>query len=137
MALDDWELQEEGNVQHILISLHQLRACVESLELGTRRTYAVLEPKAGGSYYQCAGDGGGMLLEKRVGDGPMLRAVVEKGLARSKQRPCLSFSAGDVELRPDEWLRRAQVVAILSSVVSDEGEPTWLSWRDISDRVAL
>jgi hypothetical protein len=127
-----WKLSVEGESPCVVISRQQLKKTLERLSVAGRRTFAILRCEECNVYYQCAGDGKGMLLEKRNAGGHQLRAFQEPPLKSRRDGEILEFSVGSVPLRRDEWFRRAQVVEVMWSVIQYGIEPDLVRWRDIS-----
>lgn len=129
-------LEVEGKVPLTVISRAQISGELSRLKAGSKHSYAVMWiMDSTGRYYQCAGDGGGMLLEKRTSDGRMWRAWTVRDRTTTL-RAHIEFSAGSIELSPEEWIRRSRVIEMMWSVASIGREPDGIEWREITHLLA-
>ncbi len=93
-------------------------------------SFAILRT-SGDAYYQVAGGGGGMLVEKRI-DGRQFRAFQAEPVVPFEDGTLLRVGGGRIRLRRDEWFTLAQVIELLSRVTDGADEPGWVLWRDIT-----
>ena len=95
-------------------------------------SFAVLELSGSETYYQTAGGGRGMLLERRL-DGRHCRGYQDVPVVPFEDGTQLCFAGSRIALRRDEWFTRDQVVQCWQHLVEGRGEPGWLRWRDITE----
>ncbi|RZO65202.1 MAG: hypothetical protein EVA89_02630 [Sandaracinaceae bacterium] len=78
-----------------------------------------------------------MFVERRIGSAPLARAWQERAVVPFPDGVTLSFSAGEVVLRRDEWLTLEQVGEVFWAAASGRELPRWLRWRGINLQKAL
>jgi len=90
-----------------------------------------------GAFLQVAGGGIGCLLEKHLpSESKLFRGYLDSPIVRFEDGTELSFSAGRVQLRRDEWFTIDQVIEVFEAYLRGTSEPAFLHWRDVSSILA-
>jgi hypothetical protein len=93
---------------------------------------------AKGNYLQAAGGGGGLLLERCDASAERhYRGYQVKPVVPFEDGTTLTFSAGVVQLKADEWFTLAQVIDVFCAYVASGTCPRYVLWRDITDVLGL
>lgn len=124
------ELEVEGkpatqgpNKLHITRSIKSLRSYGPS-------SFASLTA-SDGSYVQVAGGGVSCMIERYdAGKGRRFRAFHDKPSPVRPDGTILSFCAGNISMRSDEWFMASQVIEVFVAFMNGENFPEYLHWRD-------
>jgi len=86
------------------------------------------------SYIQVAGGAYLCMLEKRDNkNGIHYRAWQEKPIVPYKDGTELSFSGSSIALNANEWFNIDQVIETFIKYLSNEQDPFYIHWRDITN----
>ncbi|MEB2610107.1 hypothetical protein SB461_26795 [Burkholderia cenocepacia] len=86
---------------------------------------------ADGNYVQVAGGGASCMVEHYVvKDSKRTRAYHDNPSPIRPDGTILSFRAGNIPMRSDEWFMASQVIEIFLSFVNGTKFPTYCHWRD-------
>jgi hypothetical protein len=123
-------LQIEGKAEIREPSESQIRRVIKSLRSYGPSSYASLTD-ADGTYVQVAGGGVTCMVERYdAASQKRLRAFHDKPSPVYPDGTILSFRAGKLQMRSDEWFMSTQVAGIFVAFLKGGEFPQYVSWRD-------
>lgn len=123
-------LQIEGKPETHDPKEAQIRRSIKSLRSYGPSSYASLTD-AGGNYIQVAGGGVTCMVERYDAIyNKRQRAFHDKPSPVYPDGTVLSFRAGNIKMRSDEWFMFDQVTEIFVAFMKGEEFPVYVKWRD-------
>lgn len=108
----------------------QVTRAIKSLKSYGPSSYASLTD-ARGNYVQVAGGGVTCMIERYdAADRKRFRGFHEKPSAVRPDGTILSFRAGNIPMRSDEWFMSNQVAEVFLAFLNSEEFPAGVHWRD-------
>jgi len=127
------KFEVEGKAAVVDPKIGQLSRALKALKSYGPSSYASLTDDHG-RYVQVAGGGITCMVEKYdPQSGERLRAFHDKPNPVYPDGTILSFRAGNLSMKSDEWFRADQVVEIFSAFLSGSEFPAYVSWRRAPD----
>lgn len=109
----------------------QIKRTIKALKSYGHHSYASLIDGSG-RYVQVAGGGVRCMVEQfDPRSGVRLRAFHDKPNPVCPDGTILSFGAGNIPLKSDEWFMSDQVVEIFISFLEGKEFPGYVSWRSV------
>ncbi|WP_080406299.1 hypothetical protein [Burkholderia ubonensis] len=107
----------------------QVSRAIKALKSYGPSSYASLTDKDG-NYVQVAGGGVSCMIERyEIGKGLRFRAFHDKPSPVRPDGTILSFRAGNISMRSDEWFMADQVADVFISFLKGEAFPDYVHWR--------
>jgi hypothetical protein len=108
----------------------QVTGTIELLKSFGPCSYASLTDE-GGNYVQVAGGGVSCMIERYDATGrKRFRAFHDKPSAVRPDGTVLSFRAGNISMRSDEWFMSNKMVEVFVAFLKNEAFPADVHWRD-------
>lgn len=128
--MDIMRFEVEGKPPIDNVREAQVVRAIKALKSYGPSSYASITD-ADGNYVQVAGGGASCMVERYVvKDSKRTRAYHDNPSLIRPDGTILSFRAGNIPLRSDEWFMASQVVEIFLSFVNGTKFPTYCHWRD-------
>ncbi|BEU75074.1 hypothetical protein MAFF211271_46290 (plasmid) [Ralstonia syzygii subsp. indonesiensis] len=119
----------EGKATIIDPKVGQIKRAIKALKSYGPSSYASLTDE-GGRYVQVAGGGITCMVERFDPQmGERLRAFHDKPNPVYPDGTILSFRAGNIPMKSDEWFKSDQVAEIFVSFLRGSEFPAYVSWR--------
>src|ERR1044072_1359050 len=123
-------LEAEGKTEIRDPQESQIRRVIKSVRSYGPSSYASLTD-ANGNYVQVAGGGVTCMVERYdAASRKRFRAFHDKPSPVYPDGTILSFRAGNIPMRSDEWFMSTQVADIFAAFLNGRELPPYVSWRD-------
>lgn len=108
----------------------QIRRAIKALKSYGPSSYASLTDSSG-NYVQVAGGGVSCMVERyEIGNAARFRAFHDTPSPVRPDGTILSFRAGNIPMRSDEWFMSDQVAEVFISFLKGEPFPSYVHWRE-------
>lgn len=123
----------ESNATIVSPKVDQIKKVIKALKSYGPSSYASLTDEHG-RYVQVAGGGITCMVERfDPQSGERLRAFHDKPNPVYPDGTILSFRAGNLSMKSDEWFKSDQVVEIFTAFLNGSEFPADVSWRHAPD----